>query len=454
MRKPHIALLGILFVAAACNSGGRDQKEENVKPPTDPVRRVTIPEIEAGIKSYIRKKTAEGNGYFHVRDKDKDLQMKLVRVHTEYLSNLGPKRNFACVDLADVSGDVYDVDFFMSGDPGEMEVTETTIHKLNGKPFYAWKQREDKTWHRVPVEGAARELLGVIEGKDKFEFHYQVVLPEMSEAAEMWIPLAKSDAYQKVDILSFEVPGEQRIVKDKEYKNPILYLALGPENSGQSVDIVYSVERLEKKPFEEANPDAERFLAPNLLVPVGGRFLKIAQEAIGAKRADNKLVQARALYDYVIDNMRYMKYGDYGHGDAVYACDTRTGNCTEFHSFFISLARSVGIPARFSIGAAIPSERNEGGMEGYHCWAEFYAEGKWWPVDISEGDKYTALATYYFGHQPANRVELSHGRDLLVEPAPASGPINFLAYPLLEIGGKPVLAQTHFSFARYGKGLN
>ncbi|MBK6404399.1 MAG: hypothetical protein IPF66_04800 [Holophagales bacterium] len=30
-------------------------------------------------------------------------------------------------------------------------------------------------------------------------------------------------------------------------------------------------------------------------------------------------------------------------------------------------------------------------IDGYHCWAEFWAEGKWWTVDISEADKYTAL---------------------------------------------------------------
>jgi transglutaminase-like putative cysteine protease len=148
--------------------------------------------------------------------------------------------------------------------------------------------------------------------------------------------------------------------------------------------------------------------------------------------------------------MRYMKYGSgWGMGDAVYACDARTGNCTDFHSYFIALSRAVGIPARFAIGAAIPSARDEGGISGYHCWAEFYAEGKWWPVDISEGDKYSSLATYYFGHHPANRIELSRGRDLAVEPGPVSGPINFFAYPVFEMGGKPTKLKVNFSFIRY-----
>ncbi|MHC5075896.1 MAG: transglutaminase-like domain-containing protein, partial [Planctomycetota bacterium] len=160
-------------------------------------------------------------------------------------------------------------------------------------------------------------------------------------------------------------------------------------------------------------------------------------------------VRARALYDHTIDRMRYAKYGSgWGKGDAVYACDARTGNCTDFHSYFIALCRSVGIPARFAIGAAIPSARNEGGVDGYHCWAEFYTDGRWWPVDISEGDKCSSLSTYYFGHHPANRIEFSRGRDLVVEPAPNSGPINFLAYPILEINGQPVKAKVQFSFNR------
>ena len=449
MRRSSIILFAaVLF--GACNSADQKEPVEHSHS-TQPVTKVKIAEIEAGIKAYIQEKTNQQDGFFYVSDKDKELRMKLVRVHTEYLSNLGPKRHFACVDLADVSGDVYDVDFFLSGDPGNMDVTETTVHKLNGKPFYTWKQQKDKTWTRVPVEGASRDLLGVIEGADKFEFYYNVVLPEIKEEAKMWIPIARSDEYQTIEVLTMKAPGKQTMLQDQENKNTILYLELGPEHSGQSVDISYAAERQEKKAYPAANKDMERYLSPNELIPVGGRFLTIAQEAIGDKRNDNKLVQARALYDYIIDNMRYMKHGDYGHGDAVYACDTRTGNCSEFHSFFISLARSVGIPARFAIGASIPSDRDEGGMDGYHCWAEFYAEGKWWPVDISEGNKYTALATYYFGRHPANRIELSRGRDLQVTPLPDSGPINFLAYPLLEVGGEPTMAPTTFTFKRVAK---
>ena len=72
------------------------------------------------------------------------------------------------------------------------------------------------------------------------------------------------------------------------------------------------------------------------------------------------------------------------------------------------------------------------------------------PVDISEAWKNPKLADYYFGHNPANRFELTKGRDLVVDPEPASGPINFLVYPLLEMNGEVVKPETTFMFRRIG----
>ena len=409
---------------------------------------LAISEIEQEIKNYISLTTQENEGFFPVKDENHDLKMKLVRVHTEYLSNLGPNSHFACVDLVDESGDVYDVDFFMEGTPGEMNITQTSVHKLNGKPYYSWKQNTDKTWYKMPLAQSDNALLGVKEGKDSFEFYYDITVPTLTEKAEILVPLALSDAFQEVEILEKKLPAAAKVLKDQANTNEVLYMNLGPEHSGQRIFISYSVKRSEKGPYAEALPNPADHLMANKLMPVGGRFEEIAKEALGEKIKDSHLIQARRLYDYIIETMRYMKFGDFGRGDSNYACDSKTGNCSEFHSYFISLARSVGIPARFAIGASIPSDRNEGGMDGYHCWAEFYADGKWWPVDISEANKYTALATYYFGRHPANRIEFTRGRDLELNPGPSAGPINFLVYPYLEMGGKEIKAPTTFTFQR------
>ena len=437
-----LSLILILVLLADCQSS-----EKNTGLAQPALKKASIAEIEVGIKDYIARKTQADNGFFIVKDRGKEFKMKLVRVHTEYLSSLGPGKQFACVDLVDVTGDVYDVDFFMDGGPGQMEVTETSVHKLNGKPYYAWKQKADKTWFRLPMKEATTGLLGVVEGTDDFEFYYHVSLKDLKSNSKVWIPIASSDAYQDVEVLSIHFPVPYQTLKDDEFGNKILMAELSPKNSGDSILISYRVNRKERGPVAEELKDPSRYLVSNATMPIGGRFEEIAKGAIKGKSSSD-LMKARALYDYVIDNMRYMKYGNFGGGDSNYACDVKTGNCSEFHSLFISLARSIGIPSRFAIGASIPSDRNDGGIDGYHCWAEFHADGKWWPVDISEANKYTALATYYFGHHPANRIELTRGRDLKLKPGPKSGPVNFLAYPYLEVDGKEVKAKATFTFRR------
>ncbi len=437
----HFCVLWFVITGGASNSFSSEKESSGSFPI------VITADIQAGIESYIKEKTIKDGGYFNLQFKGKELKLKLVKVHTEYLANLGPGRHFACIDLADISGDVYDVDFYLEGDPGSMTVTETTVHKINGQPYYAWEQKEDKSWYRVSVEGASKALLGVLLDKDEFDFSYKGVLPEIKDKAFMWLPMPVSDVFQTIENLFINIPGEHQILEEKKFGNKIIYIKLRKEDSKQKFEMSFHVKRIEKTAYAEENVDVQKYLNPDRLVPLNDNFKQIAEEAIKGKEGD--LVKARALYDHVIDKMSYIKNGSgWGKGDAVYACDVKKGNCTDFHAYFIALSKSIGIPARFAIGAGIPSSRNEGGVDGYHCWAEFYAEGKWWPVDISEGDKFSNLSSYYFGRHPANRVEFSRGRDLIVEPLPASGPINFLAYPIFEIDGKQIKIKVKFLFNR------
>lgn len=447
------ALLPLALAALLLGCGGKaprpDVARTSPTPAGTPAVRSTVvtADIQAAIERHVEAEVARGSGTYALPFEGKTLRLKLVRVHTEYLSSLGPARQFACVDLADAGGDVFDVDFFLDGGAGAMTVSETTVHKRNGQPFYLWDQADDGTWRRTPVTDARDEHLGVVKGEDSFEFVYRSTLPELEGPARMWLPLPASDAYQAVRTLSVEAPGTRRTLRDRAHGNEVLFLELSPADSGQRVEMRFAVTRKEKAAYAGEPLRPGEFLAPERLVPGGEDFTRIAREVLAGKKGE--LVRARALYDHVIDRMRYMKYGEgWGQGDAVRACSAASGNCTDFHSYFVALARAAGIPARFAIGASIPSERDDGGIDGYHCWAEFRAEGKWWPVDISEADKYTGLSTYYFGHHPANRIELSRGRDLVVEPGPASGPINFLAYPVLEVGGEPRKAKVEFAFVR------
>ena len=411
---------------------------------------VTIDDIAAGIEKHITEQSKANGGYFKVQHRNKELSLQLVRIHLEYLSHLGGGVSFACVDLVGTDGPVYDVDFFMKGPPGAMTVTETSVHKVDGQPLYTWEQKRNGTWRKVSIKKASRRLLGVINGSDEFEFIYRARLPEMASGARLWLPLATSDEFQRVEVKSISAPGQWRELDEREHGNKVLFLTAGPADSGKTIEIRYRVKRFEKSEYAVREPMPQKYLNPERLVPTNETFRSIARQVTRGKTTE--MARARALYDHVIEKLRYAKYGSgWGVGDAMHACDARSGNCSDFHAYFMALAREAGIPARFAIGAAIPSERNDGGIDGYHCWAEFFADGKWIPVDVSEADKNSSLTDYYFGHHPANRFEMSKGRDLVVEPEPASGPINFLAYPVMEMNGKSVKVQTEFLFRRPGQ---
>ena len=143
--------------------------------------------------------------------------------------------------------------------------------------------------------------------------------------------------------------------------------------------------------------------------------------------------------------MKYDKPKDqpWGRGDTVYACSSKVGNCTDFHSYFISLCLAQNIPARFQIGLYGEYDKKPGTeykTGGYHCWAEFLVPGKGWvPVDISEADKagkQDKKYEFFFGGHTDNRVTLSLGRDLVLNPPQKGEPLNYFLNPYVEVGGK------------------
>ena len=136
--------------------------------------------------------------------------------------------------------------------------------------------------------------------------------------------------------------------------------------------------------------------------------------------------------------MEYKKTGTgWGNGDTFWACNERYGNCTDFHSLFISLARTEGIPARFEMGFPVPTDRESGEISGYHCWVEFWLpEEGWVPIDASEAFKHPEKRELFYGMHPADRLHFSTGRDLRLGKNHRGRPLNYFIYPYVEVDGK------------------
>ena len=304
-------------------------------------------------------------------------------------------------------------------------------------------------------------LSAVAQQSRHFTFHYGFTVRgiQPGQKIAIWFPRAHSDQFQDVKILS--VKGDLPLKKTREakYGNTIFYVvAAKAAKQEYKFDVEYDVVRKERigLPREGLQPqlvkasakESNEYLGPDRLVPITGRLADIAQKQVQGHTSN--IDRARALYDYVFHTMRYDKSGTgWGRGDAEWACDSKRGNCTDFHSVFISMARSQHIPARFEIGFPLPAKKNSGDIAGYHCWAEFYdSHYGWIPVDISEAWKDQSKKDYFFGAHDVNRMQFSMGRDLVLNPPQAGEPLNYFVYPYVEVDGKKwESVSNQFSFA-------
>lgn len=293
-----------------------------------------------------------------------------------------------------------------------------------------------------------------------FRFTYSVTvesIPERAHELSVWIPVPKTDQHQKVLDLEVKSPFGYQISQEKRYGNHLVHLAASaplPKRIELQLDAVvtrraYSVLAGESRlPGDDAPTLAD--LGPDALIPIDGKIAATAREA--TRGARTPLETARAIYDHVTSRLRYDKSGSgWGRGDALFACDAKRGNCTDFHSLIVGMARACNIPARFVIGFPLPEDRMEGTIPGYHCWAELYVEGiGWLPMDSSEASRRPEMRDFFFGGLDANRVEFTRGRDLVLEP-PASRELNFFVYPRVEVDGvEHAGVRQSFSFVEVG----
>jgi len=296
-----------------------------------------------------------------------------------------------------------------------------------------------------------------------FTFHYAFTVRNLSagKKVRIWIPAAHSDPYQEVKIISAQGDLPLEKTTESKYGNQIYYAKINSAPTELHFDIEFDVVRHERKAFEPtpahlisaslSPKEKQQDLQPDALVPVTGLPADLAAKVTQGKT--QPLDKARAIYDYVFTTLSYDKTGTgWGRGDVLYACDAKKGNCTDFHSLFIAMARSQGIPARFEIGFPLPADKHSAEIAGYHCWSDFYIDGKGWiPVDISEAWKHPEKRDYFFGSHDVNRMQFSMGRDLQLNPPQEGKPLNYFVYPYVEVDGKefPNVA-LQFSFADAG----
>jgi len=320
----------------------------------------------------------------------------------------------------------------------------------------------------VPLLLSLTALCASAQESRDFTFRYSFTVKNVpaGQKLRIWFPAAHSDSFQDARAITENGDLPLKKTHESKYGNEIYYAEISKaKQSDYHFEVVYDVMRRERVTLGVSTPhladvkitDREKKidLAPDTLVPITGLPADLAKKVTEGQRGP--LDKSRAIYDYVFATMKYDKTGTgWGHGDVMYACSAKKGNCTDFHSLFIAMARSQGIPSRFEIGFPLPPDKHAGEIAGYHCWAEFFEpKDGWIPVDISEAWKHPEKKDYFFGAHDANRVQFSMGRDLELSPKQEGAPLNYFVYPYVEVDGKEYPnVSNDFSFADSGQETN
>jgi len=303
---------------------------------------------------------------------------------------------------------------------------------------------------------------------------YTVTVPEGAGSLKAWFAMPQRDeSSQKIEDFKIECPYPHEIVKD-QFGNEFVRINLENPPAGEfDPTETFKVTRTEikvdvdpAKVDETADGVDGKYLEESAHIVITPEIAAEARRVVGDEK--NPVKASRKLYDWTLANIDYWvkdpaNKKSSGVGSSIYTFETKTGNCTDFHSLWVAMARSQGIPSRLVYGS-IPKPTLDGKDtdQSYHCWPEFYAKGIGWiPHDVAVADIYvdefpltdenkagveltTALGykgqddkmvDYYFGNIDERRATWARGRDHILEGA--SAPVDSLPKAHVEIDGEP-----------------
>jgi transglutaminase-like putative cysteine protease len=284
-----------------------------------------------------------------------------------------------------------------------------------------------------------------------FVLRYSVNVKDVPAGKEfrVWIPLAHTDAFQDVQVLSKQGDAKLRKSVEDAYGNTAFYAEAEPERTRDyRFTIEYDVVRTERiditggKLASGAHPERASeavlamYLQPDRLVPVTGPVAQSTAE--DTKSATTPLEKARAIYGSLTHNFRFNPSGSgCCRGDVNRTLASKQGDSLDLASVFVAMARSQQIPARSVIGFQLPVDQHSAEIRKASAWAEYYAVPLGWlPADPATAIRNPILLEYAFGSLDTDRLQFTVGRDLKLNPPQEGPPVNFFIDPYVEVEGK------------------
>jgi transglutaminase-like putative cysteine protease len=289
----------------------------------------------------------------------------------------------------------------------------------------------------------------------------QAWAPLPSLAADDWI-VPEEDAWTGNAELA-------EVVTDPRYGARLLHARFAAEEAAPTVEIVSRFRTRDRAvaldgpaaPASLGDDERALYLAATDLMPTDG-IVKETADRITAG-IDGDAAQARALYEWVVENTRRVAATrGCGTGDvaSMLASGNLGGKCADLNALYVALARASGIPARDLYGIRVAPSRfgykslgagSETITKSQHCRAEvFLADFGWVPVDPADVRKVVleeppgenpldsevvvAAREKLFGAWEGNWLAYNSAHDLVLPGSEHR--VAFLMYPQAEVAGE------------------
>jgi len=260
-----------------------------------------------------------------------------------------------------------------------------------------WKMRG---WDASPArisyaDSVIKHSRGILAdgGKHRVRIRFEINVPADSaligDTLRVWMPFPMSTSRQ-TDVRLADASQKHIISTPEQSMHSTIYMEAPADTAGNT--FAYEAEftacgayvspdqiLADIKDYDKTSPDYNRYTAfdnPHII-----RLDSLAKVIVGDETNPYKC--SELVYDYIIQRFPWAGAREYSTIPCLpqYVLDEGHGDCGQVSLLYISLMRTLGIPARWESGWMLhPGEKN------LHDWAEVYFEGVGWvPVDVSFG---------------------------------------------------------------------
>ncbi len=236
---------------------------------------------------------------------------------------------------------------------------------------------------------------GSASGTRNIKYRFSIDVPRhdflIGDTLKVWMPVPiESNRQGNVKIHS-SIPEKYELSKDKSIHNTIYFEVPVTIESDSIIHFEYVGEynvssqyfspdyiKSNIRPYNKKSELYKKYTSvekPHIIK------MSLAKKIVGDEKCPYR--QSEMVYDYIVKNYPWAGAREYSTIECIpqYVLDEQHGDCGQVSLLYISLMRSLGVPARWESGWMLHPE-----SKNLHDWAEVYFEGIGWvPVDVSFG---------------------------------------------------------------------